>query len=104
MRTFLLVAAMIGSPLAASPDLAPTTGTTTRSVQIADLDLRTPAGQRELRGRIGHAITFVGGEYPVAAQPEEIDRLNACRKAATVDARRQLASRQGYSVYASAAR
>lgn len=74
-----------------------------RRVSFADLDLVSPDGQSELHRRVGKAITFVCGTYPVAALAEELERLDACRKAAKLDAGRQLASRRTNAVYALAA-
>jgi UrcA family protein len=102
MKKFLVIAAVIAAPLSVSAASAQVGNPISRRVQIADLDLQTEAGQRVLRGRIGQAVTFVCGNYPVGAQPEEVDRLNACRKAATGDAHHQLAARKGYAVYAAA--
>ncbi len=102
MKTLILIAAVFAAPLTVSPASAQAGDTISRGVQVADLDLQTEAGQRALRARIGQAVTFVCGNYPVAAQPEEIDRLNACRKAASGGAQRQLAARKGYAVYAAA--
>lgn len=102
MRILLIAAAIIAAPITAAPALGQDADSASRGVRFSDLDLKTNAGQRALRARIGRAVTYVCGTYPVGAQPEEVDRLNACRKAAMADANQQLASRRGNAVLASA--
>ena len=87
MHTFIkLAAAAIIAVVPATLAHAQTSGARTQSVQFADLDLSSAAGQKTLKVRIALAVRNVCDQNVAPMDLQAIHVIETCRKAATAKA------------------
>ena len=93
LKSILSIAILIAATSATAQPQSDSGTVRVAIVKVGDLNLASSSAQRVLSHRLAGAVEEACGSYANAAEPYQQMEIDACRAAAMIEARRQIASK-----------